>query len=301
MSGADGDEERWIRGQTVWQAWMRAALNRGRPPHAVGWYGPPGGAADRLALVWARAVVCPAHHVGPADACDVCRRARTGVHPDLAVVAAEGAIGIDAVRELEARALRRPLEADRVVFVILGADAMTVDAQNAVLRILEDPPPATCFCFSAPGPERLLATVRSRLQAFTVRPVARRDVVSFLREQGVDADRAEVVGDAADGSLERALRFAALPPAAGAADAPSVPALVESWLPDPARSLDELELHYRGLRRRAADPAGALAALAWIETARQDLEHHVHPRLALEALAVRLKVREGGGPSWQSS
>lgn len=295
------DPRRWIRGQTVWLRWMQGALATDRIAHAVAWYGPAGGAADRLALAWAQAVICPAHHVDPPLDCAACRRAARGLHPDLVVFSAEGSIGIDAVRDLEARALRRPLEADRVVFVILGADAMTADAQNAMLRILEEPPPATCFSISARGPDHLLATVRSRLQSFTVRPISRANVVSFLQEQGVDATRAEALGSPADGSLERAQRFLALEPGAGVAAATSIPALVESWLADPAHWLDVLELHYRSLRRCVQDPSEPLMALHWIETARRDLEHHIHPRLALEALAVRLKVRQGGVASWLSS
>jgi DNA polymerase-3 subunit delta' len=93
-----------------------------------------------------------------------------GSHPDYFVAEREeGArdFKIAAVRALIARSALRPLRASSKLFVVADAETMNEDAQNALLKTLEEPPPGTVIVLVASAPERLLPTIRSRAQAVT--------------------------------------------------------------------------------------------------------------------------------------
>ncbi|MDR2753198.1 MAG: hypothetical protein LBB50_02680 [Oscillospiraceae bacterium] len=119
----------------------------------------------------------------PCEACPQCYKTAEGIHPDFKVV--EGGAGarslhIDAVRALRQEAGVLPNEADRKVFVLLGAHTMTAEAQNALLKLLEEPPPYLCLILTAPQAKMLLQTVVSRVTALSLGP---------LREEAADATR----------------------------------------------------------------------------------------------------------------
>jgi DNA polymerase-3 subunit delta' len=86
------------------------------------------------------------------------------VHPDVIVLRPgdSGSIKIDQVRDVVDRAAYRPFEGRRRVVVIEEADALVSAAQNALLKTLEEPPPASVFVLLTARPDMLLATVRSR-------------------------------------------------------------------------------------------------------------------------------------------
>ena len=117
----------------------------------------------------AAAAVCS----GPRPPCGLCRDCRklaSGVHPDVITVGLETddkgrqkrEIGVEQIRRLIADASVRPNEADRKVYIIDRADLMNGPAQNAALKLLEEPPAGVMFLLCAVNAELLLPTVRSR-------------------------------------------------------------------------------------------------------------------------------------------
>src|SRR3989344_1796139 len=95
-----------------------------------------------------------------------------------------GNFGIDEARELSAKAAMRPIAGERRYFII-SVDAITPEAQNALLKTLEEPPAGAVFIFIHPAPETLLATVRSRAQIMRMDAIhqgdALMDVQAFLK------------------------------------------------------------------------------------------------------------------------
>lgn len=124
-------------------------------------------ARDRLALDLAAAMLCRSDGVRPCRTCRDCRKVYGGVHPDVIHIYPQGSermpiIRVNQVRDVVATAYILPNEAERKVYVFHRADAMNPNAQNAFLKLLEEPPQSAAFILAAASPELLLPTVRSR-------------------------------------------------------------------------------------------------------------------------------------------
>ncbi len=149
---------------------VKNKLRAGRIFHAYIITG--GGAESRLEAgrFIARAAVCTGG-AAPCGTCRDCVKALRGVHPDIEVVEREGKEHtVDIMRTLRGRAVVMPNEAPRSVFIIKDADAMNLPAQNAMLKVFEEPPPHAVFVLLADNPQRLLETVRSRCEAVSLTP-----------------------------------------------------------------------------------------------------------------------------------
>ena len=156
----------------LYQDSLHARLNAlwqgGRFPHALLLTGPVGSGKRAAAQFAAAMLLCRKEEGGlpPCGDCPSCRKLKSGNHPDFAVLLPEGkskTIGVDRVREIKSDAYISPHEAPRKVFFIPEAQRLRPEAQNALLKIIEEPPEAAYFIFTAPGPGSLLETVCSRL------------------------------------------------------------------------------------------------------------------------------------------
>ena len=134
-------------------------FDSGRLSHA---YIAAGSLADALAM----AAVCSGRGgASPCMACTHCNKASRNIHPDITVVDRlpdKREILVDQVRWLKKDVVVVPNEADKKVYIINDADIMTIKAQNALLQILEEPPPRVMFILRTDNPAALLPTVRSR-------------------------------------------------------------------------------------------------------------------------------------------
>jgi DNA polymerase-3 subunit delta' len=140
--------------------------------------------------------------------CATCKRIGRGVHADVLVVEPgdSGTIKLDQVREAIDRTAYRPFEGRRRLVMIDHADALNVEAQNALLKTLEEPPPASVFVLITDRPDMLLPTVRSRCQRLRFGPLSPGDVAAVLvRDHGMSPAEAHAAAAAADGSIGRAL------------------------------------------------------------------------------------------------
>jgi DNA polymerase-3 subunit delta' len=197
---------------TEHQPRVRIALEAGlRDPaalsHAYLFHGPPGSGKRAAAREFAAALI--ARDSGDPD--DSRRRVRSGVHPDVAWVEPRGAheILVDDVREqIVKQASLRPFEARVRVFVIVDADRMNDESQNALLKTLEEPAAFAHFVLISSAPGRLLETIPSRCRPIRFRPIPPARVADQLREQGVDPDTALACARLAGGDADRAERLA---------------------------------------------------------------------------------------------
>ena len=121
------------------------------------------------ATALAAAMLCTASGVRPCGQCRDCRKVFRGLHPD--VICVDPASGskrpvfkVDQIRDVSADAYIMPSEAQRKVYVLRQADTMNPAAQNALLKLLEEPPRSASFILAAERAESLLPTVRSRCE-----------------------------------------------------------------------------------------------------------------------------------------
>jgi DNA polymerase-3 subunit delta' len=140
--------------------------------------------------------------------CASCRRIERGTHPDVIVVEPgdTGSIKIEAVRDVIDRAGYRPFEGRRRVVVVDDADALVVQAQNALLKTLEEMPAASIFLLVSSIPDALLPTVRSRCPRLRFGPLSPAEVAhALVRDHQYSEADAQAAAADADGSVGRAL------------------------------------------------------------------------------------------------
>jgi DNA polymerase-3 subunit delta' len=175
--------------------------------HAYLFHGPPGTGKRAAARAFAAALLAE----GSPDPEDTERRVMSGVHPDLAWVEPRGAhdVLVDDVRSAVVRqAALRPFEAARRVFVIAEADRMNEEAQNALLKTLEEPAGFAHFILISSAPGRLLPTIPSRCQLVRFGPVPPARIAELLEADGVHQRTAVACARLGGGNIEKA-RFLA--------------------------------------------------------------------------------------------
>jgi DNA polymerase-3 subunit delta' len=195
----------------------RSIARQSLPPSLI--LSGPAGVGKRLAaLATAQTLNCltPVLRTASADsapevdacgACPACIRIARGVHPDVLVLEPndKGNIKIDPVRDAVDRAGYRPFEGRRRVTLIDQADGLERSAQNALLKVLEEPPASSVFLLVTALPDLLLPTVRSRCPQLRFRPLAVAEVAQLLMARGRNETEAYAVAALADGSVGRAL------------------------------------------------------------------------------------------------
>ena len=153
-----------------------AFIESGRLPHACLISAASREEALREARRLAAAAVCSGTGDKPCGSCRDCRKALSGVHPDIITVARQvddkgkqkAQITVDQIRALSADAIVLPNEAERKVYILDEAETMNPAAQNAALKLLEEPPAGTVFLLCTVNPLLLLPTVRSRCAQLSV-------------------------------------------------------------------------------------------------------------------------------------
>jgi DNA polymerase III subunit gamma/tau len=197
---------------------LRSAVAGGRVGHAYLFCGPRGVGKTTLARVLAMALNCDdrTSEGEPCGVCDSCRRIWGG-HTALDVVEIDAASnrGVDDARDLRERAMYAPSgEGRHKVYIVDEAHMLTREAWNALLKILEEPPPRVIFVFATTEPQKIqqsAAPILSRCQRFDFRRIGVSDIVTrltaVLEQEGVAApeDALRIVARKADGGMRDAL------------------------------------------------------------------------------------------------
>lgn len=207
------------RGQPGALALVRRAVESERPPHALLLVGPTGVGKTTLAVDLAAGLLCLA--ADPADRpcteCAACKKVAHGNHPDLHLFSPEGAgqqIRVSQVQALASDLALLPLEGRFRVAIIEGAHRLNIDAQNALLKTLEEPPARVALILAADDSAGLLPTVVSRCARARLGPVASEPIAQLLAEHGLaDASRAAALARLAGGRPGVAMSLATQPEA----------------------------------------------------------------------------------------
>ena len=203
--------------------------------------GPPGSGRSVAALCFASALQCTSDGTPGCGHCRACTTTMAGTHPDVRRIVPEGlSIGVDEMRAIVATASRRPATGRWQIVVIEDADRLTEGAGNALLKVVEEPPPSTVFLLCAPSvdPEDIAVTLRSRCRHVAlVTPSAEAIAQVLLDTDGLNETDARWAASVSGGHVGRARRLATDPEAR------------------------ERRARALGLARDAATPARAYAAV----------------------------------------
>jgi DNA polymerase-3 subunit gamma/tau len=191
---------------------LKASLEAGAMNHAILLSGSHGIGKTTLARLIAQSLTCQkAPTSEPCGTCPSCLAFAAGNHPDLLEMDAASNRGVDDARAIRERLTVAPMMGHGTVLIIDEAHMLTREAQNALLKSLEEPPPGVYFIFATTAPDKLLSTIRSRCSQYllTAPDLAhlRQAVESVIEKAGIecDSEAVEALCLAAAGSYRDAL------------------------------------------------------------------------------------------------
>ena len=171
---------------------LSSALAKGQTSHSYLITGPVGSGKHSLATLLSAALQCTGS-AKPCCQCAACRKVLGGIHPDVITVddTEKKTVSVSLIREAVSDLYIRPNEGNKKIYLIPRAKDMRLEAQNALLKCIEEPPPYGVFLFLAEHSEQLLTTIRSRCVELRMSPLPDSLLKSELNRRFPDADPAE--------------------------------------------------------------------------------------------------------------
>ena len=201
-----------IIGQEQIKEHLRNALSTGKVSHAYIINGEKSSGKEFIARVFAMALQCEGKGEKPCQECGSCKKALSGNHPDIIRVVHEkpNTISVDDIREqVNADVAVKPYGSAHKVYIINEAEKMTAQAQNALLKTLEEPPEYVVILLLTSNVNSLLPTILSRSVALNMKPVPDELVKQYLCGQlHVPDYQAEVCAAFARGNIGKAKALA---------------------------------------------------------------------------------------------
>ncbi len=243
--------------------------------HAWLFTGPPGSGRSVAALCFAAALQCTSDGVPGCGHCRACTTTMAGTHGDVRRVIPEGlSISVREARDIVLAASKRPTTGRFQIVIIEDADRLTESAANALLKVVEEPPPATVILLCAPSldPEDIAITLRSRCRHVALMTPSADAIAGVLMEQdGLGEDDARWAASVSGGHVGRARRLATDPEARDRR----------------ARAL--------GLARDAATPSRAYAAVEeLVKSAESEADTLTAERNEAETEELQIALGAGG-------
>lgn len=189
---------------------MQMAIEKQRVSHAYILDGDVGSGKKMLADIFAATLQCEEHGINPCTKCKSCLQATSGNHPDIIKVTHEKAsISVDDIRtQLNADIDIKPYSSKYKIYIIDEADKMTEQAQNALLKTIEEPPSYGVIMLLTTNKNKLLQTILSRCVTLNLKPVSVELIASYLMsEYQVPDYNAELSARFSQGNMGKAIRY----------------------------------------------------------------------------------------------
>lgn len=201
-----------IVGQESVKKLLAHALQQRAYSHAYLFEGPTGLGKEAMAREFAAAIFCPSENP-PCHACHSCRQVAAGTHSELRIIQPEDpekdtSVSVEVIRTMIKDIYLKPYQGDWKVYIIPRAEILTFQAQNALLKTLEEPPDHAVIILTSSQPEKLLPTVLSRCQKANFRPVKRERIEQWLQEVfNLPQQQAAALAAYANGTPDRAVKM----------------------------------------------------------------------------------------------
>ena len=167
---------------------LSRSISRGRISHFYLISGPEGAGKHTLAQLLAAAILCKGDG-RPCGTCPACRKVLGNGHPDYITIddPEKKTVPVDLIRQARADIYIQPNEADRKIYLFPRAQDMGVPGQNALLKVLEEPPAYGVFILLTSNPQMLLPTIRSRCTELALTALPPETLTTALRSQYPDS------------------------------------------------------------------------------------------------------------------
>jgi len=201
-----------IKGQDKAVGFLSNSILRGRIAHAYIFFGPGGVGKKLAALCFAKTLNCEGKpEEAPCDRCGSCKKIDSRNHPDVLLLEPEkegASVKIERIREIIKDIALKPYEGRKKVYIIDGSETMTHEAQNALLKTLEEPSSESVLILIAQRLKALLPTVISRAQVVKFFPFKEDELKNILKSlYGMDDARAHVLSRLSSGRLGESLKY----------------------------------------------------------------------------------------------
>ncbi len=194
-----------VAGNKGIQKILRLALERGRVPNSLIFGGPEGSGKMAMALTLAKALNCENLTDDACDECASCRAIDAGSHPDVMTLANEvQKVKVEQTELIKQAAYLRPMTGRSRVFIVDDAKAMSPEAANSLLKVLEEPPSFSHIILVTDSPHLLLPTIRSRCRHLPFSPIGRDEIEQALIGRDFSPEQAGILALLVDGDLDRA-------------------------------------------------------------------------------------------------
>lgn len=189
-----------IIGQSLLLDRLENMVSSGRVAHAYLLTGPKGIGKTTIGETFARMLFCTSSARRPCGVCQSCIQFMSGNHPDFIQLIPKGkSIKIDDIRNLRRDIVIKPYQGSRKVYMIDDAHIMTMHAQNALLKTLEEPPSYATIILGADNINVLLPTIISRCQVIPIKRLPSNAIHKILLERGLSSDEASVFARMSEG------------------------------------------------------------------------------------------------------
>lgn len=191
---------------------LQNAIRTGKVSHAYIIGGEKGSGKRLISAIFAMTLQCQEHGTEPCQVCTSCRKMLSGNHPDVIYVTHEkpNTVSIDDIREQLVDDISiKPYESRYKIFIVDDASMMSPQAQNALLKTIEEPPAYAVILLLAENPDILLPTITSRCVTLRLKPVSDEEMKDYLMHQMHVPDyQAEIEASFAQGNIGKAKKAA---------------------------------------------------------------------------------------------
>ncbi|MDE6025134.1 MAG: DNA polymerase III subunit [Lachnospiraceae bacterium] len=191
---------------------FKGSIEMGKVSHAYIINGEVDSGKKMLARVYARTLQCEEGGTEPCGKCQSCIQAETMNHPDIITVTHEkpDVISVEEIRQQLVESIGiKPYKSKYKIYIVPDAQLMNVQAQNALLKTIEEPPEYGIIMLLTSNMDKLLPTVSSRCMILNTKPIRERDMLEYLvKELGLTEERAYFCLDFAQGNLGKAIKLA---------------------------------------------------------------------------------------------
>lgn len=184
---------------------LKNYVYQNKASHSYLFYGQEGIGKKQFAQEFARMLLCETPQ--ETTPCNSCIKYQSNNHPDFSLIESDGkSVKIEQIRNIQEAIAQKPIQSSKKVYIIDDSDKMTKEAQNCLLKTLEEPPEYATIILIASNESKLLATIKSRCTKIAFQNIQTSEMIAYLKEKGIQENNPNLL-KLYNGSIGKAIRL----------------------------------------------------------------------------------------------